>query len=167
MQTCAVELLKPKHYTADWLIEWHQDADKKLIWTLLDELNAKPTVNKKDHPENYIPFYHNDLITVVDVKGGAGSMFGRSNTSAVTFSTNQKWVYDKHGIYVQKVVITLDAKGLFARTFTPRQVIVDEVYKKDMRDRKKGGWKWRAGDSKLKYTPIILEEYLRLKQIKL
>ncbi len=83
----------------------------------------------------------------MDVKGGTGSFFGKNNNSAITFSTNQKWVYSKFGVYVQKIAITLDDKGLFARTFTPRQVVIDEKYKTNRIG------KWEIGDSKLKYIP--------------
>lgn len=158
-----IELMKPKLYTADWKITWNPRAKGVLIFTDGDTVKGKPTVRTKTKPFDYIPFYHDDLVSYVDVKGGAGASFGGSNTSAVTFSTNQKWVYAKFGVYVAKTVITLDSKGLFAKTFTPRQVVIDEVYKKDTRDHKKGGWKWREGDSKLRYQPILLEEYLRHK----
>ena len=62
----------------------------------------------------------------------------------------------QYGDFVQKVVISLDEKGLFYRTFTPLTVIENEVYQTN-------GKTWVRGESKLKYKPKTLDEYIREK----
>ena len=130
--------LTGKHvYTADWVLSWSQQAEYLFCWG-----------NNEEHST----FYHKSALSYVDVKGG---FIGKNNTSAITFPINQKWVMDKFGIFVQKIVVSTDKKSIFAKTFTPRKVVEEEVYKKD--NIKRG---IKAGDSKLKYKPISLEEYV-------
>ena len=50
---------------------------------------------------------------------------------------------------------------MFNRTFTPVKIIHDEVYKNDYK--KNGNIVAKAGESKLKYKPIILEQYVNRK----
>ena len=59
-------------------------------------------------------------------------------------------MYDKYRIYVQKIV----PDTLFQKTFTPDKVILNEVYKVNCRNGKKGG-------SKLDYLPKSLKQYLK------
>jgi hypothetical protein len=54
----------------------------------------------------------------------------------------------------------LTPKGLFNRSFTPRTVITDEVYK---RDYKRGDVNKKAGDSKLRFEPRLLQHWVKLK----
>ena len=58
------------------------------------------------------------------------------------------------GVFVQKVVVSLCEKSIFYRTFTPRTVVSGEVYKKDYKDKK-------AGESKLKYKPVLIEHFVK------
>lgn len=69
------------------------------------------------------------------------------------FPIIQKWLMSK-GTFVQKVVVTLDEKGIFSRSFTPRSVIANEVYKKNCKFGKEG-------DSKLKYEPKLIEQWTK------
>ena len=87
-------------------------------------------------------------VTWVDVKGTFSGAHGLAK-----FSIIQKWLLT-NGTFIQKVVVSLDEKSIFAKTFTPRTIVSQEVYKKDCRYGKEG-------DSKLKYEPRLLEHYLR------
>ena len=61
------------------------------------------------------PYYHNDRKPkyVIDVKGTFQRFDG-----ARSFSINQKWVFDKHGVYVNKVV----PQKFFKKTWVPAAV---------------------------------------------
>ena len=95
-------------------------------------------------PHSYTPdfqiHWHKDMdfihswcgLSWVDVKGGYSKNF---NDTA--FPLNQKWMYDKFGIYVEKVVSGSSTyknskkelvikKGLFAKTFTPKRYLLTD-----------------------------------------
>jgi len=148
-----VHLFKDHKYTADWRIEWNENAEGLFYWQTGRRYKGRfHSFSDKTRAE-YIPFLVYNGMTYVDVKGG---FIGRNNTSAVTFPLNQKWVYDKFDQIVQKVVISDDTKGLFYRTFTPKKVLESHVYKTDRSA--------PAGSSKLKYEPITLEQYAESKK---
>lgn len=52
----------------------------------------------------------------VDVKGSFAG--GLRNSSAITFPINRKWVYEKYGVFVNKVI----PEKLFKKTFIPRDI---------------------------------------------
>ena len=143
-----IPLLKKHVYTADWSILWNPIAKGIFYWEKggVYKEGFFPYSSRKH--DNYIPFY--GMKSVVDIKGG---FVGRNNTSGITFPLNQKWVMRQYGDLVQKVVVSLDSKGLFYKTFTPRVVIENEVYQTN-------GKTWTKGESKLKYEPITLDEYI-------
>ena len=105
-------LLHPHSYKADFSFEvvLHNDKDGNLT-PIINSLGSK-------RPDDLI---HQDIqgrnICVVDVKGGFAGHQSR-NSSDVTFANNQKWVYDKYKIYVNKVVIAAK-KGLFKNFWAP------------------------------------------------
>jgi len=59
--------------------------------------------------------FKNKPVCFVDVKGGWSNHRSR-NSSDVTFPVNQKWVYAKYGIFVNKVVIS-PGKGSFFKNY--------------------------------------------------
>ena len=87
-------------------------------------------------------------MTVVDVKG---AFAGRTNSTQYTFPLKQKWLYDNYKLYTNKIV----PDKLFQDTFTPAKVIAEEVYRRDNKNR---GIK--EGDSKLKFNPLTIKEWL-------
>ena len=52
----------------------------------------------------------------VDVKGSFAGGF--RNSSAITFPINRKWVYERYGIFINKVI----PEKLFKKTFIPRDI---------------------------------------------
>lgn len=88
---------------------------------------------------------------ITDVKGQHG---GRLST-AVTFPLNQKWLFYRHGVYVQKI----KPFDLFKQTFTPKKVVEEMVYKRDYY--KKGKLIAKKGDSRLGYEPKTFEEWIK------
>lgn len=84
-------LLHPHSYTPDF------------NFTVLNSSIQKLFVQLNTMPYGFV---------VADVKGGFS---GKYNNSAVTFPLNQKWVYDKWGYYVQKVI----PEKLFKKTWVP------------------------------------------------
>lgn len=79
------------------------------------------------------------------------------NNMTMYFKLSQKWVFKEYGDFVNLIVpIAQTTNCLFAKTFTPKKVILEEVYK---RTHKSG--KYVKGQSKLKYPLVLsLKEYL-------
>lgn len=154
--TKTITLCRSSQYTADWLLIWTDKARGVFFWESNGEYCNNFFPYRKSHHSNFIPFYAKDKVSVVDIKGG---FVGRNNSSGVTFSHNQKWVMQVYDVFVQKIVVSLDEKGLFYRTFTPRTVVFTEVYKKDYVRNKKLIAK--EGDSKLKYQPTLIEQWIK------
>lgn len=127
-------LMQGHEYTADFLIYWHKKAYKKLHYPIFEISNR---------PIKSYPFVSNikketDIyMSVVDVKGSFNQ-----NDAWRRFSIDQKWVYQKYGIYVNKIVphpsVSKDGKpkpasALFLRTFMPERFLITD---KSMRQRK-------------------------------
>jgi len=103
---------------------WPFGLSEKVSTMVEKKLKTKTSLVEKFllHPHEYTPdfsfewdpvvklFFTNRILTWVDVKGG----FGRHG-DAKQFSINQKWVYQKHGIYINKVV----PEKLFLKTWVP------------------------------------------------
>ena len=91
------------------------------------------------------------FLTYIDIKGQhAGKL-----STAVTFPLNQKWMFSKHEIYVQKI----KPFDLFKQTFTPKLVIEEMKYKRDYW--KKGKILAKQGDNRLGYDPITIEQWIK------
>jgi hypothetical protein len=100
------ELCEKKTYTIEKQL-------KTKVKTVEREL-LKPHVYTPDfwvsgHTKGIFKF-ENDFYKVIDVKGG----FQQFHDSKV-FSMNQKWMHEKHGIYVEKIV----PEDFFKKTFCP------------------------------------------------
>lgn len=104
-------ILNDHQYQADFLIHWNPEWKCKIFMNI-HELDG----------------YHKDFafiankssnFSVIDVKG---SFAGLHNNSAVTFPLDQKWVWQKYGIYVQKIV----PDALFKETFTPARYLLTD-----------------------------------------
>lgn len=149
-----VKLLNGSEYTCDWELLWSPKADGVFTWREGGVYNKGFFPYSKKYPNCFIPFYSVGGVSYIDVKGNFAA---QGNSSAITFPVKQKMLMQK-GIFVQKVVLSLDDKSLFANTFTPRDVIRDEVYSKDY---KKGGVVHEAGTSKLKFTPVLIEDFVK------
>ena len=119
-------LLQPHTYTPDFSIVWNPKAYGIFFYSLADGFNIKkiPLVAK----------LHGNMYdeTVIDIKPPQ-SKWGKSYMEV--FSINQKWTYEKHGVYVQKVVV-VGAKskktkkvttGLFPTTFTPERYLMTDT----------------------------------------
>jgi len=142
-------LTKKRNYTPDFIFKFNQCAYKKLYH------------DKKGGYESRPFFYCNNNrgIIYVDVKGA----FGGNLSSSSTFPDRQSLMCQRFNIYVQKVIPYANKpkkETLFLKTFTPRSMIADSVYKKTIMNRKTNKVKWRKGDSKLKYKVTTVKNYL-------
>lgn len=150
-----VKLTRGNVYTADFKIVWDKKAKGVFCWLEGGVYKKGFFPYSKQRKDNFIPFFarfeDEELVTYVDVKGSFSNAHGLS-----TFSNQQKWLMSK-GTFVQKIVITLDDKGLFSKTFTPRTVVANEVYQRDCKYGKEG-------ESKLKYEPKLIEQWTKLKK---
>jgi hypothetical protein len=122
-------ILNDHKYQADFLIHWNPEWNGLIFMNLDEDLYNRDFVFIAQGNNNF---------SVVDVKG---TFSGPHNNSAVTFPLDQKWVYQKYGIYVQKIMPSY----LFKESFTPiRYLLTDES--------------GRA--RKLDYKPISITQYL-------
>lgn len=113
-------------YQADFLIVWDIESDARgIFYEILFELSMHDNAGKKDdYP--FIAQVGNQtghFFSVVDVKGSYSQ-----NDAYRRFSIDQKLVWDKHKIYVQKIIPVpavsksgkvTPANALFHQTFTP------------------------------------------------
>lgn len=150
-----VKVLSGHKYTADWRIEWNKKAEGIFYWQSGKTYNGHFAPYSKRYHDEFIPFIVVNGVTYVDVKGG---FVGRSNTSGTTYPLNVKWTMKDTSELVQKIVVSLDDKGIFYKTFTPSIVVNESVYKTS-----KHG-KYAIGDSKIKYEVKTLDEYVRIKK---
>jgi hypothetical protein len=90
-------------YTAEFIVYWNKNALDKFVWLI----NSKTKFNKTliGHLDN-----EGNIFTYIEVKPS----FDYNNMTRL-FVLNQKWVYDKYGIWVNLI----KPKELFAKTFTP------------------------------------------------
>lgn len=106
-------LLNPHTYTPDFNISWDKSARGVLYQNIesMADLKECPIIAQGD-------------ISYIDVKPKA---WGRGDSFMALFSVRQKWVFDKHGIYVQPVVVYGCKTGLFERSFTPRRFLRTDI----------------------------------------
>jgi len=130
-----LSLIQAHEYTADFILEW----TPKLRGKLWEPISGIHYSNVKEFP--FLANYKKELniyYSVIDVKG---SFAGLHNTTAITFPLNQKWVWSKYNIYVNKVVThpritktgkNIPSNALFLTTFVPERFNLTD---KDMTER--------------------------------
>jgi hypothetical protein len=134
--------------TSDFTIKWSERAKNVFYLDVTEPINSLI---------RYIPFRVDDpkeRISQVETKGSSE----RTTSSSISFPYKQKWCYQLHNVYIQKIKPFHPLKGLlFGDTFTPKEVIKLERYKRDCKYGKKG-------NSKIKYDIKTLEEYVKYKR---
>lgn len=99
-------LMRGHSYTPEFEVIWDRKRAENLVWimgtrTKFDKVFIGHTV--KDNTT--------ELVTVIEVKPS----FDQNNMERL-FKLNQKWMWDKHGIFVNLVKVN----DLFPNTFTPK-----------------------------------------------
>lgn len=123
-------LLREHIYSPDFRVVWH----KKVKGVFYDSIYGQVNLLS-------VPFFTvNSNISYIEIKPA----FSLHNSQR-EFSINQKWMFQKHGFYVQKIIIANKGNNLFAKTFTPAKYLYTEKTKKL---------------KKLKYQPRMLSEFL-------
>lgn len=118
--------LRSHNYQADFLIVWDK-CSKGIFFDTKDDSDVMTfpfIIDKKKYR------------SIIDVKGG----FNRNNTWRI-FSIEQKWVWQKFQVYVQKII----PKELFKKTFTPQRYLFTD----------KNGQR-----RKFNYTPISIYQFI-------
>lgn len=124
-----VKKLAREHiYSPDFKIWWSQRAHSIFFHNIECNANLKA-----------ISFIANGQKSIIEIK----PVFDQNNMTRL-FTINQKWMYQKHGIYVQKIIPV----KLFEQTFTPEKYLLTDKTNK-LR--------------KLKYQPRSLNEFLSQK----
>jgi hypothetical protein len=99
--------LREHSYTPDFVIKWDKCSEHKL-WSSVG-LSRPFHADSQDY-------------SFIDTKGG----YDAQNMTRL-FRINQKWIWDKLGIYVQEIV----PQKLFKETFTPeRYLMTDKMVQK-------------------------------------
>lgn len=124
-------ILQPHSYTPDYAIYWRPEA----IGVFCKGLSESVTYDQKD-AFFWVNMRVSGNYSLIDVK----PMFDMQNMTR-QFIINQKWLYDKHNIYCQKVI----PEHLFKKTFTPERFLKTNKSGKDR---------------KLDFKPRSLREYL-------
>ena len=125
-KTVVKKLIREHIYTADFRIAWAEKARGLFFNKLIDRVDLSK-----------IPFVSNYYFTsTIEIK----PTFDQNNMTRL-FTINQKWMYQKQGVYVQKIVPV----KLFSETFTPKRYLLTN---KSLKPRK------------LKYTPETLEQFI-------
>jgi len=133
-KTIIKKLMQGHIYSPDYKINWNKNARGFFFLSISDQLCLKNIPFIAQETEDG----WNNYMSIVEVKPA----FDRNNMTRL-FTINQKWMYQKHGMYVQKIIPV----KLFERTFTPKRYLQTD----------------RSGKPrKLKYKPKSLEEYLCL-----
>ena len=126
-----VKLLDGHKYQADFLIHW----SKKLYRIMFTDYSQLMDRSYKKYPfiANY-SVVKDIYYSVIDVKGTYNQ-----NEAWRRFSVDQKWVFQMHHIYVQKVIThpsynkktkkITPANALFPATFIPRQFELTDTSK--------------------------------------
>jgi hypothetical protein len=135
-------LLSGHQYKADFLIYWNKDYKDKIFVDYNDIMEQ--SFKKYPIVVNYSE-KSNCYFSVVDVKGNFNQ-----NDAWRRFSIDQKWVFQNHSIFVQKIVPIPDGKGrpasaLFKTTFIPNRYQLTDITQK----RRKINFEYRLIESYL------------------
>jgi len=127
VKTVHVGFLQDHTYQADFLFYWNPEYHSKIFVGHEDSLNC--SIKKYPLIANFSN-QKNHYYSVVDVKGTYNQ-----NDAWRRFSIEQKWVFQKYGIYVQKIIthpqITKEGKmipatALFPNTFVPERFLLTD-----------------------------------------
>jgi len=114
-------LLSPHIYSPDFLVNWHKNA-RGIFWNSISDrvqLKSIPFVAQE------IPDGNNDYYSIIEIK----AVFSKFHAGR-EFSINAKWVMQKFGVYVNKVIIS-NKTGLFKDTFCPGKYLLTDKAKKN------------------------------------
>lgn len=106
MQQC---LLHGHSYTPEFEIQWEMKAYTKFIWDI---------ASHKKFEGHLIA--NNEGVTYIEIK----PMFDQNNMERL-FKLNQKWMWDKHSLFVNLV----KCPELFSATFTPQEYLTTRTGK--------------------------------------
>ena len=127
-------LLSPHIYSPDYKILWNKNA-RGIFWNSISDrvqLKNVPFVAQETEDGN------NNYYSIVEIKAG----FSKFNMDR-TFSLNAKWIMQRFGVYVNKIIIS-NKNGLFKETFVPTKFLLTDKAKQNR---------------KLHFKPRTLEEF--------
>jgi hypothetical protein len=145
--TPKIKRLMAEHiYTADYKIKFNSEA-KNTIISNVEYIDANENILLSCDPKNKLITF--GMEAIVECK----PIFDQNNMTR-EFRLNQKWLY-LNRVFVNLVKIP----DFFEKTFTPKKYIDEQIYKKRTQDKKTKVWH-EVGETKLRYIPIVLEQYL-------
>jgi len=111
-------LLHGHSYTPEFKITWDKKARDKIVWMSEDACKFDKVFVGRNIIPPMVPFdtskrhyTDRDIITYIEVKPS----FDQNNMERL-FKINQKWMWEKHSIFVNLVKV----QELFPKTFTPK-----------------------------------------------
>jgi hypothetical protein len=114
-------LLHPHIYSPDFKVIWNIKAWKKFYLDINDgkcKLDLVPFINNIDNNGE-------DIGSFIEIKPS----FNMNNMTRL-FSINQKWMWQEHRIYVQKIIPIGKNNCLFDKTFVPQKAMLTPKTKK-------------------------------------
>jgi hypothetical protein len=134
------QLLADHQYSPDYDIIWAEKA-LGIFYKLLpvcEDKHIKAPFFAQIRTSKELP------TSAIDVKGAVTFAQSRNYSTLVTFPFNQKWVYQRYGIYVCKAEIPT----LFKHTFCPKRYLTQDI---------------RGNSRALHFEPITLVDFLKSK----
>lgn len=109
-------LLRGHSYTPEFEVIWNSQKCKDFVWIF-----GTRTKFDKTLIGHYVKEVLNEIVTVIEVKPS----FDQNNMERL-FKLNQKWMWDKHKIFVNLIKVN----ELFPVTFTPKDFLTTPSGKK-------------------------------------
>jgi len=116
------EVLKGHLYTTDFIIKWTEKA-RNLFFK---ELNNNSKIKESNYQQFLIA--SDSLISYIEVK----PIFDQNNMTRLA-KINQKWVWEKHNIFINIVI----PDKHFSKTFTPAKYMITNISGKSRKIRYK------------------------------
>lgn len=136
-------LLRPSEYTPDFKVEFTLEAfSKEIVWEITNYIDNPRIKNA------YL--WVDDFDGYLEVKPS----FDQNNMERL-FKNNQKFIWDKHEIFVNLV----EPIELFKKTFVPSEALPYLIYRRNPTGKNKG--KKKTGDFKYDWTPKTIHEFLQ------
>lgn len=146
-------LLEDKVYTPDFKIIWsgvnhfHLPKATLLQCSLIKEFISGKIISEREKLSDASYAF----VSYIEIKPD----FDQNNMTR-EFKINQKWMYQKYGIYINLIIPTKKNKpkiNWFQQTFTPEAFKEEQTYSRSYQS-------FKPGDTKLKYKPRSLEQFL-------
>ena len=110
-------LIREASYTPDFHVTW------MLTHPMVERITANLYAPITTPRPMYRQVFGSSLFEVKPIMFGRD---GRGNAQKAISQVYRKWLYQRHGLFAQLVMIGATDKGWFAETFTPRRFLLTD-----------------------------------------